>query len=95
MSRCGLSVYADASRKALAKLGVVFVKKPSECTHLLVKSAVRTEKFLCALATAPYVLSGEWATASAAAKKLLRELPLGSLCATYANAQELQLKMTT
>ncbi|KAI0820066.1 hypothetical protein BC628DRAFT_1399403 [Trametes gibbosa] len=63
----------DDVMRGLGRLGVTFVKKPSECTHLLVKNVVRTEKFLCALATAPYVLSEKWAVTSVAAKKLLPE----------------------
>lgn len=46
--------------------------RPSECTHLLCPHLVRTEKFLCALARAPFILSAKWGTASAAAKMLLR-----------------------
>lgn len=49
------------------------MQKPSECTHLVVKSVVRTEKFLCAMATAPYILNEKWAIISAASRKLLRE----------------------
>lgn len=49
------------------------MQKPSECTHLVVKSVVRTEKFLCAMATAPYILNEKWAVISAASRKLLRE----------------------
>ncbi|OSD06683.1 hypothetical protein PYCCODRAFT_1382487 [Trametes coccinea BRFM310] len=59
--------------KTLTKLGVKFVTKPTECTHLLVKSVVRTEKFLCAMAVAPYVLSEKWAIASATVRKLMPE----------------------
>ncbi|TBU24360.1 hypothetical protein BD311DRAFT_702198 [Dichomitus squalens] len=59
--------------RGLTKLGVKIVTKPTECTHLLVKSVVRTEKFLCAMAVAPYVLSEKWAVMSAANKKLLPE----------------------
>ncbi len=54
-------------------MGVKMVTKPSECTHLLVKSVVRTEKFLCAMAVAPYVLGEKWARMSAFNRKLLRE----------------------
>ena len=57
----------------LSKLGVKFVTKPTECTHLLVRSVVRTEKFLCAMAVAPFVLSEKWATMSAANRKLFRK----------------------
>ncbi|KAJ2978208.1 hypothetical protein NUW54_g11319 [Trametes sanguinea] len=59
--------------KALTKLGVKFVTKPTECTHLLVRSVVRTEKFLCAMAVAPYVLSEKWAISSATVRKLMPE----------------------
>ncbi|KAI0630063.1 hypothetical protein C8Q77DRAFT_1063909 [Trametes polyzona] len=64
---------ADDVSRALKDLGVKIVTKPSECTHLIVKSVVRTEKFLCAMAVAPYVISEKWAVASAATKKLLPE----------------------
>jgi hypothetical protein len=46
--------------------------RPTQCTHLLAPHLVRTEKFLCALATAPYILEASWATNSASAKRLLR-----------------------
>jgi hypothetical protein len=46
--------------------------RPTQCTHLLAPHLVRTEKFLCALAAAPYILEASWATNSAAAKRLLR-----------------------
>ena len=46
--------------------------RPSECTHLLAPQLVRTEKFLCAMAVAPFILTEKWATRSAAVKKLLR-----------------------
>jgi len=46
--------------------------RPAECTHLLVPQLVRTEKFLCAMAVAPFILKEEWALESAAAKYLLR-----------------------
>ncbi|KAI0328357.1 hypothetical protein GY45DRAFT_1326498 [Cubamyces sp. BRFM 1775] len=59
--------------RTLTKLGVKFVTKPTECTHLLVRSIVRTEKFLCAIAMAPYVLGEHWAIRSATVRKLLPE----------------------
>ncbi|KAH9892440.1 hypothetical protein C8Q73DRAFT_698027 [Cubamyces lactineus] len=59
--------------RTLTKLGVKFVTKPTECTHLLVRSIVRTEKFLCAVAVAPYVLGEHWAIRSATVRKLLPE----------------------
>ncbi|KAI0699877.1 hypothetical protein C8T65DRAFT_580765 [Cerioporus squamosus] len=63
----------DDVLKQLNKMGVKIVTKPSECTHLLVKSVVRTEKFLCAMAVAPYVLGEKWARMSAFNRKLLPE----------------------
>ena len=59
----------------LKKLGVQTTTKPSECTHLVARSLVRTEKFLCAIARAPYILSEKWLVASYAAKQLLRAPP--------------------
>jgi len=59
--------------QALTKLGVKMTTRPSECTHLLAAQLVRTEKFLCALSGSPFILTDKWATASAAAKKLLRK----------------------
>lgn len=56
----------------LTRLGIKITTKPSECTHLIAPHLVRTEKFLCALAVAPYILSENWALESAAAKKILR-----------------------
>ena len=46
--------------------------KPSECTHLVARNLVRTEKFLCAIARAPYILNEKWLVSSYAAKELLR-----------------------
>ncbi|KAF8058683.1 hypothetical protein FPV67DRAFT_1523362 [Lyophyllum atratum] len=59
--------------KVLTKLGVKITTRPAECTHLLAPHLVRTEKFLCALANAPFILTEKWATESAAAKTLLDE----------------------
>ena len=58
--------------KALEKLGVIMSTKVSQCTHLIAPSLVRTEKFLCALASTPVVLQEAWAVQSAQAKQLLR-----------------------
>lgn len=57
----------------MGRMNVKIVTKPTECTHLLVRSVVRTEKFLCAMAVAPYVLSSKWAEMSAFNRKLLRK----------------------
>lgn len=55
----------------LTKLGVQMTTKPTDCTHLVAKGIVRTEKFLCAMSVSPYILTEEWANASAKAGKLL------------------------
>ncbi|KAH7905875.1 BRCT domain-containing protein [Hygrophoropsis aurantiaca] len=60
-------------KKRLIKLGIKTTTRPGECTHLVAKSIVRTEKFLCALAVAPFILTEEWATGSAKAGKILPE----------------------
>ncbi|KAL0949407.1 hypothetical protein HGRIS_009469 [Hohenbuehelia grisea] len=68
----GVALEDDIS-KPLLKLGVKFTTKYSECTHLVVSHLVRTEKFLCALAMAPHIITKEWAVDSAKAKTLLDE----------------------
>ncbi|PPQ92154.1 hypothetical protein CVT25_008779 [Psilocybe cyanescens] len=65
---------ADDVVRALSKLGIKTTARASECTHLLAPHVVRTEKFLCALASrAPWVLQDKWAIDSAKAKKVLPE----------------------
>ncbi|KAH0826411.1 hypothetical protein J3R83DRAFT_5384 [Lanmaoa asiatica] len=59
--------------KRLTKLGVQMTTKPTDCTHLVAKGIVRTEKLLCAMSVSPYVLTEEWANASAKGGKLLPE----------------------
>lgn len=54
----------DRNLQQLTKMGVKMVTKPSECTHLVVKSVVKTEKILCAMVHAPYVLGEKWARIS-------------------------------
>ncbi|KAF8647813.1 hypothetical protein AX16_006533 [Volvariella volvacea WC 439] len=63
----------DDTTKALTKLGVKITTRAVECTHLIVPHLVRTEKFLCALAVAPYILTEKWIRDSVAAKKLQPE----------------------
>ncbi|KAI0056886.1 hypothetical protein BV25DRAFT_1813329 [Artomyces pyxidatus] len=62
---------SDGEESALTKLGAKIAARPSDCTHLIVKSLGRTEKFLCAMAVAPHIVTEKWATASAAAQKFL------------------------
>ncbi|EED79969.1 predicted protein [Postia placenta Mad-698-R] len=63
---------SDEVTRILTKLGVKMTSKPSECTHLVARNLVRTEKFLCAMAVAPFVVNEKWLLASAAAKQILR-----------------------
>jgi hypothetical protein len=56
----------------LTKLGIKMTTKPTDCTHLIAKGVVRTEKFLCAMSVTPHVLTEEWANATAKTNKLLR-----------------------
>ncbi|KAI5123689.1 hypothetical protein M0805_001717 [Coniferiporia weirii] len=57
--------------KSLRQLGVRMASKPSECTLLLANSIGRTEKFLCAMATARFIVTEKWATDSAQAKRIM------------------------
>ncbi|KAF5393226.1 hypothetical protein D9757_000723 [Collybiopsis confluens] len=65
----------DETKKTLEKLGVRFVTKPSECTHLIAPKILRTEKFLCALAVSPCILTEQWVHDSIRANALLAEEP--------------------
>lgn len=56
----------------MTKMGVKFTSKPSECTHLVARTLVRTEKFLCAMAVAPIVVTDKWVSTCAATKHILR-----------------------
>lgn len=61
----------DHEERALAKLGAKIGVKPSECTHLVVKSLARTEKLLCAMAVAPHFVTERWVRDSITAKRIL------------------------
>ncbi|KAK7057689.1 hypothetical protein R3P38DRAFT_2599145 [Favolaschia claudopus] len=63
----------DEVLKTLATLGAKVTSRATECTHLIVSHLARTEKFLCALTAAPYILTVDWANQSAAAERLLPE----------------------
>ncbi|KAI9457707.1 hypothetical protein HD554DRAFT_2042292 [Boletus coccyginus] len=66
-------VLSDDVIKRLTKLGILMTTKPMDCTHLIAKGIVRTEKFLCAMSVSPHILTEEWANASAKCGKLLPE----------------------
>ncbi|KAG1727036.1 hypothetical protein EDB19DRAFT_1643230 [Suillus lakei] len=63
----------DDTIKRLNKLGAKMTTKPNDCTHLVTKGIVRTEKFLCAIASSPFVLTEGWVNSSVRAGKLLLE----------------------
>lgn len=62
--------------QAFGKLGAKFTTKPAECTHLVAKSFVRTEKFLCGMASASHVVHQKWIETSVQKRKILRKWPL-------------------
>jgi hypothetical protein len=59
------------STQKLKKLGVGFIEDATKCTHLVVQKIGRTEKFLCAMAVAPFIVTEEWVSESAKAGRLL------------------------
>ncbi|EAU89078.2 hypothetical protein CC1G_11918 [Coprinopsis cinerea okayama7 len=65
--------FSDNVIKPMVALGAKFTDRPADCTHLVAKGLVRTEKFLCALSRAPFIVSEDWVNDSAKAKKLLPE----------------------
>ncbi|OAX40254.1 hypothetical protein K503DRAFT_714884 [Rhizopogon vinicolor AM-OR11-026] len=64
---------SDDNIKRLNKLGARMTTRPNDCTHLIAKGIVRTEKFLCAIAISPFVLTERWVDSSIRAGKLLPE----------------------
>jgi Regulator of Ty1 transposition protein 107 BRCT domain len=44
----------------LRELGVLVTQNPTDCTHLAAPAMVRTQKFLCALANGPTIVSSEF-----------------------------------
>ncbi|KAG1896173.1 uncharacterized protein F5891DRAFT_1055500 [Suillus fuscotomentosus] len=63
----------DDTIKRLNKLGAKMTTKPNDCTHLVAKGIVRTEKFLCAIASSPFVLTEGW---------VIRACELANFCVT-------------
>jgi hypothetical protein len=59
-----VSPLSDYAHK-LNKIGIKKTTFYAECTHLLAKNVVRTEKFMVSLASAPWILTEKWATDSA------------------------------
>jgi Regulator of Ty1 transposition protein 107 BRCT domain len=53
------------------ELGGTVTKDYGLLTHLVMREAERTEKLLCALSTAKYIVNEKWITDSAAQQKFL------------------------
>ncbi|RPB14927.1 BRCT domain-containing protein [Morchella conica CCBAS932] len=53
----------ESDKRGLAALGIQCVADPAVCTHLAAPHIVRTEKFCCALARAPIIVSTSWISA--------------------------------
>lgn len=47
-------------QKKLRELGILVVQDPTSCTHLAAPAMVRTQKFLCALAAGPTIVSSDF-----------------------------------
>ncbi|KAG4433917.1 hypothetical protein IFR05_010614 [Cadophora sp. M221] len=50
----------DADKKKMRELGILVVTDPLKCTHLAAPHIVRTQKFLCALATGPTIVNSNY-----------------------------------
>ncbi|KAG8737127.1 hypothetical protein FRC10_008549 [Ceratobasidium sp. 414] len=70
---CTKSKPTDKEIKGMVQLGTSFTEDPATCTHLVVNSIGRTEKFLCALPQCKHVVSMKWIQESIKAGKLLKE----------------------
>ncbi len=58
-------------QKRLRDLGVLLVQDPATCTHLAAPHIVRTQKFICALARAPMIISTDFVDQSLTSSELL------------------------
>lgn len=56
----GLAKKEGEDRARLRELGIMLSMDPTNCTHLAAPSIIRTQKFICALAHAPIVLSTDF-----------------------------------
>ncbi|KAL3420766.1 BRCA1 C terminus domain-containing protein [Phlyctema vagabunda] len=50
----------ETEKRKLRELGILITTDPINCTHLAAPALVRTQKFLCALASGPTVISTEF-----------------------------------
>ncbi|KAM0789281.1 hypothetical protein ACM66B_000121 [Microbotryomycetes sp. NB124-2] len=61
--------------KTLKSLGASWTDQPGQVTHLVVRQLSRTEKLLCCLAVAPFIVTTAWVDACIAAGRLVDEAP--------------------
>ncbi|KAL2063008.1 hypothetical protein VTL71DRAFT_6080 [Oculimacula yallundae] len=50
----------ESDKKKLRELGILVITDPLKCTHLAAPHVVRTQKFLCALATGPVIVDSSY-----------------------------------
>ncbi|KAI9698918.1 MAG: hypothetical protein M1836_003107 [Candelina mexicana] len=50
----------DEERRRLRDLGILIVQDPATCTHVAAPSMVRTQKFVCAVANAPIIITADF-----------------------------------
>ncbi|CZT43035.1 related to RTT107-Establishes Silent Chromatin [Rhynchosporium secalis] len=60
----------DSDKKKLRDLGVLVITDPLKCTHLAAPAVVRTQKFLCALATGPVIVDSSYIDQCVQTRKL-------------------------
>ncbi|KAL1920481.1 uncharacterized protein VTP21DRAFT_858 [Calcarisporiella thermophila] len=63
----------NAQINGLKALGAKMAKVPHECTHLIAHHVARTEKFLCAMSVAHFILSDDWVKDSISHGRLVDE----------------------
>jgi len=62
----------DSEKRILAELGIKCVQEPGQCNYLAAPHLVRTEKFCCALARAPVVVSTDWVEVCISQERLVK-----------------------
>ncbi|CAL3968775.1 unnamed protein product [Diplocarpon coronariae] len=58
----------EVDKKKLREVGILVVNDPLTCTHLAAPHMVRTQKFLCALATGPTIVASSFIDACAGSR---------------------------
>ena len=56
----GIEGFDDQKEAQLAQLGMLFVEKAADCTHLVASRIQRTVKMLCAIPFAPIFVHKSW-----------------------------------